>query len=204
MGPKGRGSGPNSGPLGSVGVKVGLCEGVGLRIDTGLSKAGTGLDTGGKTALSTKEGSQPRSSSPGNGNNTPNRHREEGLRHGGRLDRDIGKLAVDLVAPVALPSISVPIAINLGSKGGGEVDRSREEDVPSIQTKETEGLEGREMEAALTKGKGLVTVPIVFMAGAGGGRRGEERARFCVLAWKLWQNRCTKLMEGKEQRPMEV
>ncbi|KAK4431277.1 hypothetical protein Salat_0889800 [Sesamum alatum] len=27
----------------------------------------------------------------------------------------------------------------------------------------------------------------------------DSRQRFCMLAWKIWQHRCGKLMEGKEQ-----
>ncbi|KAK4422662.1 hypothetical protein Salat_1848700 [Sesamum alatum] len=27
----------------------------------------------------------------------------------------------------------------------------------------------------------------------------EDAVRFCVLAWKIWQHRCRKTMEGKDQ-----
>ncbi|KAK4431220.1 hypothetical protein Salat_0884100 [Sesamum alatum] len=69
----------------------------------------------------------------------------------------------------------------------------------------------------------LVTVPVGFMAEAGRGRGGrgigrvsewvrdvlqqlskEEAVQLCALAWKFWQHRCCKLMEGKFQNPISA
>ncbi|KAK4416892.1 hypothetical protein Salat_2514700 [Sesamum alatum] len=32
----------------------------------------------------------------------------------------------------------------------------------------------------------------------------EERQKFCALAWKIWQNRCSRLMEDRGQWPLEA